>query len=811
MKQQAFQPLCSPVITPVSTTVDPLPPPKLKRRAKKNQILCQSLEQMRTLQTTNGRRVRVKFKIPQLNAQQKKKWDDGVKEAKARLASSQCENDNILGSRCLQQSSTNAYMKHIDGIRFFCYLIGDFDSMLILLKEAPPGRLPSVSVRTVKLFIKWKVMPQGSTLVDDGVAILDLEGNEVSCAGSWTAPDNIRQFSSAVSLCHTSRGNGGDYSEACKDCLSGKEQAENVQAFFGCEIHHPNRKLFRHGDPMTDTKLIDYMKQIFSEKSAYVERGDSPLTPNELLQVRDRLCSSNSLWDFQLYTMIILGVKLFLRSDELCSLTIEQFSEELAIVKGDYEFLEGIAVVIHGKSDKSPVTLQVWADHECPFFCPIRHLLFWIKISKIKSGYLFPSYERLNGAMAKNDWNGDNTLVPAVESSDIEELKEPMDIDEEDVVISYNTFQARLVGVLRSLFNAKERPGPWGTHTLRKTAYLMAIWGKGELADIKNAARHSTLKNAEKYYQDARALYDIDQVGENLFQTIIPKWRSIRLMEVQIAQSLNKTSYRFKNLFDSAVMLFKSLKIPENSSVLAALRYIGNAIPNAQTLDEQAKSIILEISQTNPTAAMKMETILTQILAREKNKISQSQGDSENIPDEKVEDAPVPSASFFSLLSPAVSLPSSGATPATTIAVHPAQVISRPISSPNVVALLPPTPPVLITTPTNANVSSLTTQRRNSSSARTYGPKSLDHKRGPLKNTALSGLEKLEICKDIEAYVRAEGGLSEFQNASRCFYFSSIAPIMKCYKKHFACKAEEFLESCSGLKRMSKFKCSCKV
>jgi hypothetical protein len=801
MKQQVFQPLCSPQFTPVSTTVDlvstivdPLPPPNFKR-AKKNQILCQSLEQMRTSQSANGRRLRVKFKIPQLNAQQKKKWDDGVKEAKARLASSQCGNDSILGSRHLQPASANAYMKHIEGIRYFCYLLGDFDSILTLLKEAPPGRLPSVSVRTVRLFIKWKVLPKGSILVDDSdgnAVVLDLEGNEVTCAGSWTAPDNIRQFGSALTLCHTSRGNGGVYSEACKDCLSGKEQAENAQAFFGCETHHPNRKLFRHGDPMTDVKLIDFMKKIFSEKSAYIERGDSPLTPNELLQVRDRLCSSNSLWDFQLYTMIILGVKLFLRSDELCSLTVEQFSGELAIVKGDYEFLEGIAVVIQGKSDKSPVTLQIWADHECPFFCPIRHLLFWMKISKIKSGYLFPSYERLNGEMTKDDWDGNNSQPSEIETG------EAMDTEHEGFVISYNTFQARLVGILRSLLNPKERPGPWGTHTLRKTAYLFAIWGKGELADIKNAARHNTLKNAEKYYQDARALYDIDQVGENLFQTIVPRWRPIRLMEVQIARSLNKTSYRFKNLFDSAQMLFKSLNVPVNASILNALRYIGNVIPNSQTLDEQAKSVLIEISQDNPTAAAKMEAILTQILAREKNKIAQENAGIGQ-EDEKVEEMSVS----------AIPATPPSATPAPTII--PAQVISH--SSPSfVTSSTPVVNPARVLTPTTAspsNIAAPSTTRANSN-RRTYGPKSLASKREPLKNTSLSGLEKLEICMDMEAYVEAEGGINQFQNPSRCFYFSSVAPIMTCYKKHFASNAESFLESCSGLKRLSKFKCNCK-
>jgi hypothetical protein len=87
-----------------------------------------------------------------------------------------------------------------------CFLIAEFDSLLILLEEAPAGRLPSVNVQTVKLFIRWKVLPKGTGLFDDNNAnVCDYEGNAIICIGSWNAPDNIRQFGSADSCLKRSK------------------------------------------------------------------------------------------------------------------------------------------------------------------------------------------------------------------------------------------------------------------------------------------------------------------------------------------------------------------------------------------------------------------------------------------------------------------------------------------------------------------------------------------------------------------------------------------------------------------------------
>ena len=98
---------------------------------------------------------------------------------------------------------------------------------------------------------------------DNNANVCDYEGNAIICVGSWNAPDNIRQFGSALTLVHVSRGQSDSYSEACPDCVSGRAQVSEGRSFFGCEAHYPNRKICRTGDRMADKKLNDYIKSVF--------------------------------------------------------------------------------------------------------------------------------------------------------------------------------------------------------------------------------------------------------------------------------------------------------------------------------------------------------------------------------------------------------------------------------------------------------------------------------------------------------------------------------------------------------------------
>jgi hypothetical protein len=81
--------------------------------------------------------------------------------------------------------------------------------------------------------------------------------------------------------------------------------------------------------------------------SHYHPNGDSPIMPMELKLIRDRLMSSNHLWDFMLYTILLISCRLFLREDEVGSVTVSAVNYVIMTVKPNGN-VEGIAFQIKG-------------------------------------------------------------------------------------------------------------------------------------------------------------------------------------------------------------------------------------------------------------------------------------------------------------------------------------------------------------------------------------------------------------------------------------------------------------------------------
>ena len=104
------------------------------------------------------------------------------------------------------------------------------------------------------------------------------------------------------------------------------------------------------------------------------------------------------LWDIT----IIVGIKLFLRADEVLDMIYDQFLVKYFVVKETH--VDSLLVIIKGKKDNFPVHFALWDDHDCPDFssaCPA--LLLWLSFSGIRGGgYLFLSLEK-NG----KDYNPD--------------------------------------------------------------------------------------------------------------------------------------------------------------------------------------------------------------------------------------------------------------------------------------------------------------------------------------------------------------------------------------------------------------------
>ena len=118
----------------------------------------------------------------------------------------------VLGSRPLERNSVIMYEKHIRGLKFFFSLIGDYESLLMLLPTPPAKVCPSMNAKSIALFIKYKRQTEGKILRDmDGHAVLDVLGREIKSDGNWKAPTNVDQFLSAVGAVHSAKGNEGPY------------------------------------------------------------------------------------------------------------------------------------------------------------------------------------------------------------------------------------------------------------------------------------------------------------------------------------------------------------------------------------------------------------------------------------------------------------------------------------------------------------------------------------------------------------------------------------------------------------------------
>jgi len=108
--------------------------------------------------------------------------------------------------------------------------------------------------------------------------------------------------------------------------------------------------------------------------------------------------------------MTLLSIRLFLREDEIGKMKIEDFQSDLFTLDDNgFPFVtlftkgrvNALAVKVQGKCDAAPVTLLIFPDDNNPLFCPVRHLFVYLKVTNIRSGFLFPGSDALKDMIAK--------------------------------------------------------------------------------------------------------------------------------------------------------------------------------------------------------------------------------------------------------------------------------------------------------------------------------------------------------------------------------------------------------------------------
>ena len=445
------------------------------------------------------------------------------------------------GSHPLELNSKKNYEKHYRGLKYFFSLIGRYSSLLMLLDTVPEPFCPSMEPEAIALFIKYKRGEMDEVLQDlSGNSVFDVFGNLVRCDGKWKDPKNVDQLLSAIGAIHSANGQRGTFIDTCVECVN----LESQKNYHGCRFHRGSPLIWRKGNPKDCDLIMNVVNQNSKDGSTYLSRGDSPLTPWELLDIRQKLLSSNSLSDLQVWLMILLACRMFLRHEELASLKFESFNKDISIVKPDCN-VEALAIQVFGKSDRAPVILQIWRDDINPELCPIKHLLVYVYLLGASSGYLFPKKEEFHKG-------GECTTF-----------------------MSYDSFQSIFQGLCKGLI---PRDGPFGSHSCRKTAYLLAIWGNGNIGDIMMGARHKTIAHSMTYQRDAKFLLAIAE--KNGLKLPVSNWKPIFCKDLQLGRSINSASLEnFTSLWClSSDFVSKTLRISNGHPLFSVKFLIEEAI-----------------------------------------------------------------------------------------------------------------------------------------------------------------------------------------------------------------------------------------
>ncbi|ETV64125.1 hypothetical protein H257_18942 [Aphanomyces astaci] len=191
----------------------------------------------------------------------------------------------IFGSRVLEPHSQRVYKKHYRGLWYFFGIIGDYTSLLILRHDCPQ-HAPAMSVKRLCAYLKYKTGAIGTILhYDDGLPVLDVDGQPVLCDGQWKDPQNMIQLSSAVSAAHKAKGMGQmPYEEQCDACY---RLFSDKSLVTGCRHHAGRGRLSRTGNARFSEDFINCMTRIRKHDLwLYTPSPESMCNPLELVNIR---------------------------------------------------------------------------------------------------------------------------------------------------------------------------------------------------------------------------------------------------------------------------------------------------------------------------------------------------------------------------------------------------------------------------------------------------------------------------------------------------------------------------------------------
>ena len=341
------------------------------------------------------------------------------------------------------------YMRLNRDLLNFAYLVQDFESCLVLDRTIAPANPPPPNPDLILAYLNFKICTEDTPLSFSGNPVKrPFSDDIVKCTATWKCPSMVESVTGFLNELHRLHDNlKGPYRviKPCDECVAlNVPRNDNSSMWASCRLHANAPRLVevRKGSIMEHSPVI--MRLAYWRKqmnNLHTRKGNCQLTPHEVRLLRMHLLGTGRQEDFQFYIMILVGIKLFKRVDEVLSLSVDKFCKEHSIVTPSGVLQ--LACWVKGKCDARAILLKIFDDKEDPEFDLILHLLAYVKVFNIQgqSAVLFPDCSKEDGSR----W-------------------------------TYSKFYKKFSKVVREVLR-KPDTCQVGTHVLRKTAYLFASWG----------------------------------------------------------------------------------------------------------------------------------------------------------------------------------------------------------------------------------------------------------------------------------------------------------------------------------------------
>jgi hypothetical protein len=478
----------------------------------------------------------------------------------------------------------------------FCLLVRCDQSSLLLSRDVCPDMPPPIVPSTLCAFLSYKILKTGEFVTHHltGTTVADYHGDLIRADGGWNCSTNLEAATSAIKrLCNlypSLLGEGVPYQAACPLCISRYSQQQNdpttrtsvPQPCTQCSVlHGQTAQIIPKGCVLNDEGVKQHIQMLKIQMKDHVRRGCIQLMPSDVRHIRDHLLHLRpgerciSLNNLQIYCMFLVGINLFLRSEELLKLQFSDFVPDYTYFQGERMKIQCLVFQVQGKSDHQLQYLRLWANNSHPELCPVIHLLIYIAMSGRTEGFLFPSTDNANN------------------------------------IFDYSKFLDIVKRLCVDICGYDEQIRRFGTHILRKTAYLFAIFGTltqhgainfthqngfcgVTLTDIMASARHKSNQNAATYAQDCVTTYH----SINLAGACSSRQTANRYMEwnpihshtlLALERSTPGSLFVGKSLQFCAKWFYETkLRLTTATSVLSAVTSAANSVSLTQQSTQNA-------------------------------------------------------------------------------------------------------------------------------------------------------------------------------------------------------------------------------